>query len=334
MKRMMALIAAIVAFLGFDLAIAPAQNNQQEAAKPKVVRVGILQMITHPALNLIHQGVIDGLKEGGYTQGKNLKVEFLNAQGDQSNLKTMSQQLANKNEMLVGIATPAAQSLANSAKKDTPIILAGISDPATSGLVESEQHPGANITGSSGDNPVNEQLALMRQILPHAKKIGIIYTSSDHGGQSSARQFYKVVKKAGLTPKMYTIANTNDLQQVASQMVTQVDAVYAANDNNVASAMKTLSDVANKANIPVFPCAETMIADGGVASYAISQREMGRVAGKMAAKILQGKNPATYPVSKIKRGHYIINEKEVRKLGLTVPHKIMAQAKAKGRIIK
>ncbi|MDF7638104.1 tryptophan ABC transporter substrate-binding protein [Lactobacillus sp. ESL0791] len=334
MKRMIAFISAIVAFLGFALFTEHPQNDNQQTQKEKVVRVGILQLITHPALDQIHQGVVDGLKEGGFTEGKNLKIDFLNAQGDQSNLKTMSQQLANKDKLLVGIATPAAQSLVNSATKTTPVILAGISTPATSGLVKTEQRPGANVTGSSGINPVEKQLALIRLVMPHAKKIGIIYTSSDHGGQANARAFYQVVKKAGLTPKMYTISNTNDLQQVASQMVTQVDAVYAPQDNNVASAMKTLANVANKENIPVFPCAETMVPDGGLASYAINQREQGRIAGIMAANVLRGRKTATYPVEHVTKGYYIVNLQEMRKLHIKIPRQIMQQAEKSGRIIK
>ncbi|WEV51299.1 tryptophan ABC transporter substrate-binding protein [Lactobacillus sp. ESL0731] len=336
MKRMLAFISAILLFLGVDLVVAPkaASQTNQTAPKTEVVHVGILQMMTHPALDQIHQGVVAGLKEEGLTTGKNLKIDFLNAQGDQSNLKTMSQQLANKDSLLVGIATPAAQALANSAPKTTPIILAGISTPATSGLVKSEAHPGGNITGTSGLNPVTKQFELMHAVMPHAKKIGIIYTSSDHGGQTNAHAFARVVKQAGLIPKLYTISNTNDLQQVASQMVSQVDMVYAPQDNGVASAMKTLVNVANNVNIPVFPCAETMVPDGGLASYVISQKEMGRVAGVMAAKVLRGKNPATYPVATVKSGYYMINKKEMRKLHIKIPAAIMRAASQHGKVIK
>ncbi|MDF7672777.1 tryptophan ABC transporter substrate-binding protein [Lactobacillus sp. ESL0701] len=333
MKRMLAFIGAILLFLGVDLAIAP-RTASQTASKLEVVHVGILQMMTHPALDQIHRGVVAGLKEEGLTTGKNLKIDFLNAQGDQSNLKIMSQQLANKDSLLVGIATPAAQALANSAPKTTPIILAGISTPAASGLVKSEAHPGGNITGTSGLNPVSKQFALLHAIMPRAKKIGIIYTSSDHGGQTNAQAFAQVVKRAGLIPKMYTIANTNDLQQVANQMVSQVDAIYAPQDNGVASAMKTLVNVANNANIPVFPCAETMMPDGGLTSYVISQQEMGRIAGVMAAKVLRGKNPATYPVATVKSGYYMINEKEMRKLHIKIPAAIVRAARQHGKVIK
>src|SRR5699024_10472588 len=114
------------------------------------------------------------------------------------------------------------------------------------------------------------------------KKIGVIYTSSDAGGQSNAKKFAKLVKKAGLQPKMYTIANTNDMQQISQQMPNNVDAIYAPQDNGVASSMKTLVNNANQAGKPVFPASDTMVTDGGTASYAIDQHDLGRLAGHMA----------------------------------------------------
>ncbi|UQS82817.1 ABC transporter substrate-binding protein [Bombilactobacillus folatiphilus] len=335
MKRMLTFITAIILFLGIAFVKMPAKDQTSAPVEnTKVVHVGILQMVTHPALDQIHQGIISGLKAKGFVAGRNLKIDFLNAQGDQSNLKTMSQKLVNQDDLVFGIATPAAQALANSAKNKLPIILAGISAPASSGLVKTEQRPGGNITGSSGSYPVMGQLKLIQALLPQAHKIGIIYTSSDHGGQINAHAFEKVVRKAGLTPKMYTIANTNDLQQVATQMVSEVDAVYAPQDNGIASAMKTLVNVTNNAGIPVFPSAETMVPDGGSAAYAINQRDMGVLAGKMAGNVLHGKKPATYPISYVKKGHYIINQKQVRKLHLKIPADVMQQAKQTGRIIK
>src|SRR5699024_6099936 len=227
-------------FLGFALVTQPAQNENTKLTQQKTIKVGILQMVSHPALNQIHQGIISGLKDEGFKESKNIKVEFQNAQDDQSNMKTMAQQLADHDDILFGIATPAAQALVNSADKSTPIMMAGISDPAGSGLVKSEKHPGGNVTGSSGDSPLDKQLQLIRDIMPQAKKIGVIYTSSDAGGQSNAKKFAKLVKKAGLQPKMYTIANTNDMQQISQQMANNVDAIYAPQDNGVASSMKTL----------------------------------------------------------------------------------------------
>lgn len=128
--------------------------------------------MTHPALNEIHQGFVAGLKEYGYTPGKNIKIDFQNAQGDQSNLKTMSTKFVNENvSLMAGIATPAAQALANVAGKKTPVILAGITNPSGSGLVKTDKHPGANITGTSGESPLQKQLALLKKYCLMLKKL-------------------------------------------------------------------------------------------------------------------------------------------------------------------
>lgn len=334
MKRITAFISALIIFLGVVFFTQPAQNADKNLASQKVIKVGILQIMSHPALDQIHQGILTGLKEEGYRNGKNIKVEFQNAQGDQSNLKTMAQQLADHDDILFGIATPAAQALVNAADKSTPVMLAGITDPASSGLVKSEKHPGGNVTGSSGDSPLSKQLKVIQEIMPHAKKIGIIYTSSDAGGQSNARKFKRLVEKAGLEPKMYTISNTNDMQQISQRMAGQVDAIYAPQDNGVASAMKTLVNNANQANKPVFPAADTMVKDGGTAAYAIDQHDLGRLAGHMAAKVLQGKKPANYPVEFVVKGKYVINQAQVKKLHLQIPEKIMEQAQKNGKVVK
>lgn len=334
MKRIIAFIGVIVAFLAVALFTQPAQNDNTKLSQQKKIKIGILQLVSHPALDQIHAGIITGLKDEGFKEKKNITIEFQNAQGDQSNLKTMAQQIADRDDILFGIATPAAQALVNSANKTTPIIMAGISDPAGSGLVKSEKHPGANVTGSSGDSPLEKQLKLIQDIMPQAKNIGVIYTSSDAGGQSNAKKFVKLVKKAGLQPKLYTIANTNDMQQISQQMAGQVDAIYAPQDNGVASSMKTLVNNANQAGKPVFPAADTMVKDGGTAAYAIDQHDLGRLAGQMAGRVLKGKKTATYPVGFVVKGKYVLNQEQIDKLHIKIPAKIMQQAQKNGKVIK
>lgn len=333
MKRMYALITALVLFLGF--AFFATQKQTVKTSQKKVPTVGILQLMTHPALDQIHHGFVAGLKEYGYIPGKNIKIDFENAQNDQSNLKTMSTKFANeKVDLMAGIATPAAQALANAADKKTPVILAGITDPKGGNLVKSDQHPGGNITGTSGESPLKKQLKLIREVMPQLKTIGIIYTSSDHGGSYNAKKFAKICHQEGIKYKLYTIASTNDMQQVAEQMVTKVDAVYAPQDNGVASAMKTLVNVANQEKVPVFPSADTMVKDGGLASYAISQYDLGKVAGEMAAQVLRGRKTANFPVAYITKGKYVINTKEEKLLGIKLPAKVVKAAETKGEIFK
>lgn len=332
-KRLLSAITIIVAFLAVAF-IVTSKPNTQEKKSTYVPTVGILQLVTHPALDQIHHGIVAGLKSQGYS-GKKIKIDYQNAQADQSNLKTMSQKFANENaDLTIGIATPAALSLAKTADGNNPVILAGITDPTGSGLVKTTQRPGNNVTGVSGDSPLKQHLDVVQQVVPKAKTLGIIYTTSDHGGEYNAKNMEKLAKKAGYTVKMYTISTTNDMQQVAETMASQVDAVYAPQDNGVASAMKTLINVTNQERIPVIPAVDTMVKDGGIATISVSQYDIGYQAGVMAGQVLKGKNTATYPVKTITKGEMTINLKQAKLLGITLPKSMVKEAETKGEVFK
>ncbi|WP_125582767.1 MULTISPECIES: tryptophan ABC transporter substrate-binding protein [Lacticaseibacillus] len=332
MKRMIGLIVVLLGFLGFAFVT----TSKPEAAKPKqqVQTVGILQLMSHPALDAIHKGIIAGLKDEGYTVGKNVKIDFQNAQNDQSNMKTMSERFVNeKADAMIGIATPSAQALADASKK-IPIVLGAITDPKGAGLVQDNQKPGGNITGVSDQAPLKAQLKLVRKLMPNAKRLGVISTSSDASAQVQAKMVTKAAPAEGFTVKNFTIASTNDLHQVAAQMVTQVDAIFVPTDNTIAGAMPTLVQVANSRNIPVFPTVDTMVKDGGVATLGLNQYQLGVETGKMTAAILNGKDPATTPIHFEKKGKLIINLKQAAKIGLTIPDSVIKDAEKNGEVIK
>lgn len=332
-KRLISTITIIVGFLAVAFVIT-SKPNQPAKIKNDVPTVGILQLVTHPALDEIHRGIVAGLKTQGYS-GKKVKIDYQNAQANQANLKTMSQKFTNENaDLTLGIATPAALSLAKTADGDSPVILAGITDPAGSGLVKSAQRPGANITGTSGDSPLEQHLNVIKKVVPTAKKLGIIYTTSDRGGEYNAKKMAQLAKLAGYDVHMYTISTTNDMQQVAESMASHVDVVYAPQDNGVASAMKTLISMTNKARIPVIPAVNTMVKDGGVATISVSQYDIGYQAGIMAGQVLKGKDTATYPVKTITKGDVVVNLKQAKLLGLKLPADMIKTAETKGEVFK
>ena len=250
-------------------------------------------------MDQIHRGIIKGLEDEGYREGKNIQIGFQNAQGDQSNLKSMSDRFNQRNAAVtIGIATPAVQSLANESG-DTPVIMGAVSDPLGTHLVKSLNHPGGKVTGVQDRQPIPAQLKLLRTILPKAKRIGVVYTSSDDSSASEYREFRKLAEKEGLTVRPYTITSTNDIEQVAQTMAGKVQAVYVPTDNTVASGIATLLKATNEAKIPVFPAADTMVKSGGLATRCVSQFDMGVLTGHMAGQILKGKNPADTPVRKV-----------------------------------
>ncbi|MEE5988860.1 ABC transporter substrate-binding protein [Ligilactobacillus equi] len=329
MKRLIASLAILFSFLTF--ALVKQTNDQKQNTKPII---GILQLMSHPALDEIHQGVVAGLKSEGYRNGKNIEIDYQNAQNDQSNLKSMSDRFKNKNTtLMIGIATPAAQSLANVAG-NTPVIMGAISDPVKANLVKSLSHPGGNVTGVQHVEPVKKQVQMIKSLSPDIKTMGVIYTSSDDASTGEAKEFMHYAKEAGIKTQAYTVTSTNDINQVADTMVSKVQGVYVPTDNTIASGMSTLIKTTDTAKIPVYAAADTMVKNGAVGTFSISQYQMGVLTGKIAAQVLKGKKPADIPVQHTEKGVYSINLKVAQKLGISIPEDILQVAQKKGSVYK
>lgn len=295
--------------------------TNDSGAKKETYRVGVLQLVSHPALDQIYEGIKEGLADEGLEEGKNLKLLFQNGQGDQSKLNTMSQKLVQeKADVLVGIATPAAQALDNNVKKkDIPIVLGAITDPKGAGLVASNDKPGANITGVSDQPPVGEIIQLAKKLLPDAKKVGMLYSSSEMNSQFQVAEATKKAESLGLEVVNKPVATTNEVAQTVQVLAQEVDFVFIPLDNTIANAMETVSQEATKQKLPVFPSVETMVEQGGVATVGISQKELGVQTGKMAAKIAKGESdPATTPIYTFSKGETIVNRAQAELFGINV----------------
>ncbi|MGY3778803.1 tryptophan ABC transporter substrate-binding protein [Isobaculum melis] len=323
MKKMYGFIAGLVILLIIAFVT---ENNKmdQEQKENDIPKVGILQLMSHPSLDEIYQGFIAGMEEEGLVDGKTVHLTLQNAQGDQSNLKTMSEQFSQEPvDAMVGIATPSAQALAN-ASKNIPIILGAVSDPEGAGLVTNNQTPGGNITGVSDLTPIKEQIELLKQLMPAAKKVGILYTSSEDNSYLQAQDAEKELKAQGLEPITMTITSTNDIRQNATTLASQVDAIYVPADNTIAGAMPTLIEITDAAQIPVFPAVESMVEDGGLATIGLNQYELGILTGRMTAKMIKGElKPATTPIEYLKQGTIVLNQKQAKKLGIKIPQEII-----------
>ncbi|BDR55885.1 tryptophan ABC transporter substrate-binding protein [Xylocopilactobacillus apis] len=330
MKRMLALIGVLLVFLGFAFF-----NEGGSTKAGSMPRVGVLTLMHHPALDQIQEGFTKGMKEEGYVDGKNVKIDYQNAQGDQSNLKTMATKLVNENsEVLFGITTPASQSLANLTKK-IPIVMGAVTDPRSAGLVTNYEHPGSNITGVSNMSPIKDQLKLIKEFMPDLKTLGVIYTSSDSSATAEYKQIVKTAKEMKVPIKVYSISNSNDLNQVSQEMLQKVDAVMVPQDNVIAGAMQTLVKNADAVNKPIFPAVDTMVKQGGVAAYGINQYKLGLLGGHLTASILKGKNkPSTTAIRYIKHGEAVLNLKQAQKLGIKIPARFLEEAQKEGKVFK
>lgn len=291
----------------------------------RVVKVGILQFVTHEALDQIEKGVEDGLKEAGY-KGDKVQITLLNAEGDQSKIQTMSKQLVNdKNDVVIGIATPAAQGLA-AATKDIPVIMGAISDPVGAKLVKNLKHPEGNVTGTSNQVPIKQTVELVKSLTPNAKTIGILYASSEDNSKSQVESFKKYAEKDGLNVVEYAVPSTNEINTTMSVMTGKVDAIWTPQDNTIASAFSTVVSQANQAKIPVYTTVDTMVKEGGLASVAQSQYKLGKATARSAVKVLKGKKVKDIPVDVIDDGTPTLNLKVAQDLNITIPDDVLKQS--------
>lgn len=306
-------------------------NKNKEQENRKIIKVGVLQLLSHPALDAIYKGFEDELNKEGYKVGENIKIDLQNAQGDQSNLATMSKKLSSENNnIFVGITTPATLSLSNEIK-NKPIIMGGITYPVEAGLIKDEQLPETNITGVSDRTPIKKQLEVMKKIIPNLKKVGVLYTASEDNSIKQAKEAEEYAKELGLEVKLSTIANTNDIQQVTESLANETQAIFIPIDNTLASAMDTVIKVTDKKKIPVFPSADTMVEAGGVLGIAVDQYNIGVETAKVLIKVLNGADPKNTPIVLANEGIIYLNEKKAKILGLNIPEEISSKAKKVNR---
>ncbi|MEQ9763718.1 tryptophan ABC transporter substrate-binding protein [Streptococcus jiangjianxini] len=322
------LVLMVLGSIFYHLGQSTAHSEQDKKEK---VKVGILQFVTHDALDAISAGISKGLEESGYDKDK-VVIDHVNAEADQSKIQTMSKQLvANGNDVLVGVATPAAQGLAN-ATKEIPVVMGAISDPVGAKLVSDLKHPSANVTGVSNQVPVAQEVDLITQLTPKAKTIGVLYASSEDNSQSQVDQFETLAKEKGLTVKTYAVPSTNEITATMSVMTGKVDAIFIPQDNTIASAMKTVAASATKVKLPVYVVDDSMVKNGGFAAVGQNQFDLGVETGKMVAQLLDGKAVKDTPVNVINTGTPTLNLKVAKELGITIPKEIMdvAEISVKG----
>ena len=331
-KRLLAVLAVLVVLVGGSLIYS--SPNKDGKANPttdkKTVKVGVLQYVSHPSLDLIYKGIKDGLAEEDY-KADDIKIDFMNAEGDQSKVATMSKQLvSNDNDVLIGIATPSAQGLA-AATKDKPIVMGAITDPVGANLVKNLERPGGNITGVSDHNPAAQQLELIKKLTPNVKTIDALYSSSEDNSKTQVEEFKKLAEEAGYKVEEYSVPSTNEIASTMNVMTGKVDAIWIPIDNTIASAFATVVSSNKDAKKPIYPSATAMVEEGGLASVVVDQYDLGVATGKMAAKILKGAKPEETPVEIFNQGKSVINKKSAKELGITVPEDALKEA---GQVIE
>lgn len=306
---------ATISVASMGLLTLAACSSSSEQASSDVVKVGVLQYMEHESLTAARKGFVAELEANGYKEGEELVLDYQNAQGDQANLQTISEQLIDGNDIVLAIATPSAQSLAT-VSTETPIAFTAVTDPLSADLVESIEKPGGLLTGTSDQAPIDKQVELLGQAVPDAKTVGILYTTSERNSEVQVEQAKELLEKAGYKVVVKGITSSNEVQDATTSLMKDVDALFIPTDNTVASTMTMIGELSVEHRVPVIGGSTDMVDEGGLLTYGTNYEALGRQTAKMAIKIIEGANVSETAVEYPETVSLHVNEEMAQKLGI------------------
>ncbi|HEL1662627.1 ABC transporter substrate-binding protein [Streptococcus suis] len=306
---------ATISVASMGLLTLAACSSSSEQASSDVVKVGVLQYMEHESLTAAREGFVAELEANGYKEGEKLVLDYQNAQGDQANLQTISEQLVGGNDLVLAIATPSAQSLAT-VSTETPIVFTAVTDPLSADLVESIEKPGGLLTGTSDQAPIDKQVELLGQAVPDAKTVGILYTTSERNSEVQVEQAKELLEKAGYKVVVKGITSSNEVQDATTSLMKDVDALFIPTDNTVASTMTMIGELSVEHKVPVIGGSTDMVDEGGLLTYGTNYEALGRQTAKMAIKIIEGANVSETAVEYPETVSLHVNEEMAQKLGI------------------
>ncbi|MDW8768396.1 ABC transporter substrate-binding protein [Streptococcus suis] len=306
---------ATISVASMGLLTLAACSSSSEQASSDVVKVGVLQYMEHESLTAAREGFVAELEANGYKAGEKLVLDYQNAQGNQANLQTISEQLIDGNDIVLAIATPSAQSLAT-VSTETPIVFTAVTDPLSADLVESIEKPGGLLTGTSDQAPIDKQVELLGQAVPDAKTVGILYTTSERNSEVQVEQAKELLEKAGYKVVVKGITSSNEVQDATTSLMKDVDALFIPTDNTVASTMTMIGELSVEHKVPVIGGSTDMVDEGGLLTYGTNYEALGRQTAKMAIKIIEGANVSETAVEYPETVSLHVNEEMAQKLGI------------------
>ena len=313
MKKIIALL--LVAIMMFAFAGCSENKNKDDS----VLKIGIIQYMSHPSLDNCYNGIISALENSGIEYTVDYQTgSSSSADADCTNFaKNM---VAANYDMIIAIATPAAKA-AFAATDDTeiPVIFCAVSDPIAAGLVESMEAPGYICTGTSDVLDLEAQVAIIKAMQPDVKSIGILYTSSEDNSITNLKNFKSVCDKENIEVVATAVQGASDIPSAAEELALKVDCINNFTDNNVVNNLSVVLSAADKYGIPVYGSEEEQVVNGCLASVSIDYVALGKVTGEMAVEVLNGADASAMPVKTITEATPIINSSVLKKLGLSIP---------------
>ena len=293
MKKKMVTVL-LTAAMATAMAAGCGKSSDSGSDKKESYTIGIEQFAEHGSLDNCREGFLKGLEDEGIKEGDNLTVKCKNAAADMGTAKQISDSLvSDKVDLVCAIATPSAQSAYNAAMKaDIPVIYTAVTDPVAAELADKDGKPVGEVTGTSDKLPVEEQLKMIREMLPDAKKIGIMYTTSEANSVSTIKEYKELAENYDFEIVDSGINTVADVEMAAKDLASKVDCISNLTDNTVVSALQTVIAAADEKNIPVFGSEIEQVKSGCLAAMGIDYIALGKQTGEMAAKILKGESKA------------------------------------------
>lgn len=306
------------------LALSLAFLSQAQAQDP--LRIGIIQIVEHPALDSARQGFIDALHDLGYQEGEQVHYNIQNAQGDMSIAGTIAQLFVDeKKDLILAIATPTSQAMAQ-ATDEIPILITAVTDPVAAGLVESMESPGTNVTGTTDMTPVRTQLLLLQEIVPQVKRLGIVYNVGEVNSVVQVEIAKEAAQELNLEIVEAVASTSGEVLQAAQSLVGRVDAIYVPTCNTAVSALESIIAVAEDYQLPLVVGEEDSVLRGGLATTGINYYDLGYQTGGMAQQVIKGAHPSTLPIQSADRVETVINLSAAEAMGVVFPASLMERA--------
>jgi putative ABC transport system substrate-binding protein len=288
--------------------------------------VAVTQIVEHPSLNAVRDGLKEELTAAGFDAAKNLKWQWESAQGSPVTATQIAQKFAGENpSVIVAISTPSALSAAQ-ATKQTPVVFTAVTDPLNAKLVTSLEKPSGLITGVRDFAPADQHLDLIAKILPKAKRIGVVYNVSESNSISIINFLKQSAPKRNMTIVEATVTNSNEVSGATKSLVGRADAVYVPTDNTIVSALNSVVQVGIDHKLPVFSGDNESVEKGTIASLGFNYRDIGKQTGKIVARILNGEQPGMISVESPSKVELIINAKAAQQMGVKIPEPLLKEA--------
>ena len=319
-----AAVMAVAALASCGVKEDSSNDSKAGGSSEKHYKIGIVQIMEHTSLNTIRDAVIDRLAELGYVDGKKCTIDAQQANNESTTVQQILDQFkADGDDIIIAITTPCAQ-LAAPYSEEIPVVFSAVTDPIGAGLCDSLESTGANITGTSDKLAITKILDFALEMKPEIKTLGYLYNTGEDNSVSTLKEVKAYCEEKGITVIEGAASNTSEVQEAAQNLAAKCDAVFSPNDNTIAGAMGTVTEVMNKAKVPMFVGADSMVMDGGLGTVGIEYSDLGKETANMAAQILSGEKKASEIPIKVFNEDLstYINKTTADTIGITIPDDI------------